>query len=506
MRLARQTGLALLGSIAVAAVVGCGSDDGGAAAAAGSSSGGNGGTSAGKGGSGGAATSATFLPEFESGSRLSVRRYEAGDMPPVFLGFYDNELETDCAFTDVAGTLRCLPATSGMVRDVLFADATCSESVGTRSPTCGGGGEYLIEQTLADDFCAGAETHISHAVALDSGAPLYAQQGADCVLQGAVDDSFLFYRIEAKMPLEDFVSAEKIVEPAGGALTVRRIDAADGTRATEAIYDSEKQGACRVYPLEPGWMCVPEVGFHSQGYRNADAACSQPLSLGNCTAPLYLYDVDQQGNDVFYAAGEEYTGDVYGGTGGMCELVTDDGEGTRYFAIGAPASPEAFASLSTVRQGSGRLQRDVFVDEGGALLMPGGEGIFDTELESFCTLRRDGAGQVWCLPEEVPTESTFNLYYADAGCTEQLALCGDHGCPHDVAVQVDPNASCGNDFGEVLGLGEEFTGAQIYFWYSGRPAGEECDGSAASQDFGTFRHVTGAGTLAKFAELELVTE
>src|SRR5262249_44197165 len=71
----------------------------------------------------------SFLPEFESGTRIAVKQYQSNDMPPVFLSFYDTELETECAFVDVDGTLRCMPSEGGIFREALFADTDCSEGV-----------------------------------------------------------------------------------------------------------------------------------------------------------------------------------------------------------------------------------------------------------------------------------------------------------------------------------------------------------------------------------------
>ncbi|HVJ13930.1 MAG TPA: hypothetical protein VM686_00755 [Polyangiaceae bacterium] len=482
----------------------------GVAGAAGSGEVGEGGNTSSTGSAGEQGTAAgpaihgTFLPEFESGTRLTVKQYQFEDMPPVFLSFYDNELETECTFVDVDGTLRCMPSEQNMIREVLFADASCGDAVVTRPTDCGASAAapWFVEREPLGEFCAGTLPHAFHAVPLEVGDPLFVDDGGTCTEQGAVDDTRLWYRLEPETPAADFVAGEAVVDESAGLLSVRRIVADDGASVVEGIYDTDAPGLCRIREYDLRWICVPEVGFHSEGYRNMDADCSEPLSLASCSEPLYLLS----GGDVIHRAGPEYTGTVYGGVGDMCEEVPAGEEDGTYYEVGELVEPGEFAPLDAVRQGTQRLQRDVYVDSAGMLMMPGGKGIFDMDLAAYCSPLRAMDGSVYCVPAEVPIESTYNLYYADADCTEQLSYCGMHDCPHEVALQTDPNTACGSDFDEVLALGDEFTGGELYIWYSGREPGMECDGPFPTDDYGTLRRVEGEGTLEAFAELELVTE
>jgi hypothetical protein len=112
---------------------------------------------------------------------------------------------------------------------------------------------------------------------------------------------------------------------------------------------------------------------------------------------------------------------------------------------------------------------------------------------------------MYCVPDGITTESPNNLYYSDAACTEQVAVCGDRGCPHDVATLAGngEGAVCGvgPDFLSVLTLGDPVELAELYIWYGGREPGMQCDGPFTTDGYGVIREITGEAGVEAFVQL-----
>lgn len=68
-----------------------------------------------------------------SGDRIQVEVIEGSDGSRVFVGLYDSEMKTECAYTTAADEkLRCLPTPSDKLRlvwsdDVHFSDSECTQ-------------------------------------------------------------------------------------------------------------------------------------------------------------------------------------------------------------------------------------------------------------------------------------------------------------------------------------------------------------------------------------------
>jgi hypothetical protein len=124
--------------------------DGGVPAGAGQSGATDG--EAGDAGAAGASPVAVAVP-FRSGSRLKARYVDGGGEAKWFMGFFDTELEIDCAFRRAAdGEIRCLPAEVALTRDYFgmnFADDTCSTPLLTNTTLHR---EFVL---LDPDFCPG---------------------------------------------------------------------------------------------------------------------------------------------------------------------------------------------------------------------------------------------------------------------------------------------------------------------------------------------------------------
>jgi hypothetical protein len=84
-------------------------------------------------------------------------------------------------------------------------------------------------------------------------------------------------------------------------------------------------------------------------------------------------------------------------------------------------------------------------------------------------------------------------------------VCGDRGCPHDVATLAGngEGAVCGvgPDFVSVLTLGDPVELAELYIWYGGREPGMQCDGPFTTDGYGVIREITGEAGVEAFVQL-----
>jgi hypothetical protein len=460
----------------------------------------------------------SLLPSFGKGTRLQVEELRSGDMPPVFVTFHDSEHDLDCAFDTAAdGVLRCLPRynpTLPQVSHELFLDADCTERVAIGSPTCVPERDSFISESASVTDCETRTVTMLRATLLETGLDLYSTAGGTCAPQGQTNEIYRYFSVSEAAP-ELFVPGEIRIVTSPTRLSVERLVAEDGAFQTLALADPNVDRRCRAFGRGDGSLCVPAVQFSGRDYRAADDQCEVPLSLPTCEEPLYIADYDvESGEYQFFEAGPEHTGTVYGGVG-TCEEVTDEGT---FYGIGDPADVNAFAGVWSTRLGTGRLRHSALLDEGGTLLAVGASsgdqilsetGIFDTEFGSSCNVLRDTALDTYCIPETVTMEVYNTFYFADADCTQQVAICSTAGCPTDLAlVQDHPPAACDGspDFTSVVTLGDELELDVIYPYYGGREPGTECDAALPAADYGIIREISGTTDTSAFARLTRVTE
>jgi hypothetical protein len=463
----------------------------------------NGGRDAGTEGGTNAPTS--LLPDFRSGTRLHVRQYQSGDMPPVLVSMHDSELERDCTFYPYAdGSLRCIPdgRQGGFREELVFADAACTQGVVTVTGECTNDSPYYVWSDAAADACAPALHHVAALTQLAVNAPLYVNDMGTCVEQGFVTVGTTYLRIGDELPASSFVLGTEQVEPGPGRLGLRRIVGDDGSYTTLSVNDAEAAAMCRLFPLGDDLLCIAGYVFHGETFRTKNDSCTESLTLSYpCGTPRVVVRPRGALPLELFAAGPEYAGTVYQSQGGCMPVATPG----RVFELGAPLEASSLPLVRSVEAGSGRLRAQHLLDESGNVLRTD-SALYDSTLKEACSPSALPNGDIVCLPNSVPRESTNNLYFADAACTEQLAACGEAGCPQDVAVQESPDA-CGRlTIEKVLSVGDVFSGDQLYIFYSGREPGMECDGPFETDGYGTLRRVAGEGSAAAFAKLTEVIE
>lgn len=484
------------------------------------SAGAAGGTSdAGEAGAGGeageGAVAGTFLPAYASGSRLIAKELASPDVPSMFVTFHDSELDIDCEFTDAAdGSLRCLPTwttTNPIIWTQVFLDADCTVPVAIGDPACVPESGGFIPVVVSGGEC-GATRRILRTTRLEDGVELFGTTNGACAPHGTTNETYHYFSVSEAEP-ETFVRGARRILPTTTRLSVQRIEADDGAYLTLGLADPEAERECRVFERGEGHMCVPAPTFSGRGYRYGDDTCETPVTLAECSEPLVVLDLHEtEDRYVYFHAGAEHTDPVYGGTS-VCELVTREGP---FYAIGDAIDEEEFPAVTAAYEGDRRLRQLVYRDAQGTGLAAGsvsgvaianGAGLFDTEFDAPCTLSRGPDRELYCVPEQIPFESPNNFYYADADCTEQLSVCGSHGCPADLAVRVGAGegAVCGvaPDFVEILTLGEPVELDELYIFYSGREPGMQCDGPFTTEGYGILRPITGTTPENPFAPVPL---
>lgn len=485
---------------------------------AGSGTGGGAGTSSTEAGAGGApGEPGSLLPSHGKGTRLDVKELRSGDMPPVFVTFYDTELERDCRFVRASdGTRRCLPmhdARTPLRSGEWFLDEDCTVPVAIGDSTCVAAEDaYFTEAAPASGDCADRRERaqvVFRATLLEDGVPLFSSAGGTCAPSGVTGGTLHYFSVE-EADLGDFVEGSIEIIDTPTRLSVQKLVSEDGAFQTLALADPSVERECRVFTRDESSFCVPAVEFSGRDYRAADDECSVPLSLPSCTDPLYIADFYVNEGYLFMEAGPEHTGTVYGGVG-TCDIVTEEGP---YYTIGDPVPWSEFPNVTTARHGTGRLQHLVYLDSAGTELASGGAvgttllseaGLYDTDFDDTCSLRRYTDFELYCVPDGITTESPNNLYFTDSGCTEQVAVCGDRGCPTDLAILAGDGqgAMCGviPDFVSVLTLGDTVELDELYIWYGGREPGMECDGPVSTDGYGVIREITGETGVDDFARL-----
>jgi hypothetical protein len=165
----------------------------------------DGGTSgSGSGGSGGGDGSGSILDAFtdptpsasadptQSGTRLKVQYYVGADGSKQAAGMFDSQLNVQCYFGKASdGKTRCLPVPAAQPPLVTiytgsyFADANCSQPLGTTIGPCPGTPNVIVVSTTNNSTCTTTTT--SYQAGPQFTAPLYQGPPSAC---SAVDPAY----------------------------------------------------------------------------------------------------------------------------------------------------------------------------------------------------------------------------------------------------------------------------------------------------------------------------
>src|SRR4051794_20521888 len=88
-------------------------------------------------------------PDYASGTRLRAKVYASADGARQWHGWFDQQLQTDCAVTIAEdGVLRCVPSGAYYSSDT-FADSACTVPVATGFPACETPPTYVVQQATS---------------------------------------------------------------------------------------------------------------------------------------------------------------------------------------------------------------------------------------------------------------------------------------------------------------------------------------------------------------------
>lgn len=396
------------------------------------------GSVAGDAGAAGASPAVVALP-FRSGSRLKARYVDGGGDARWFTGFFDTELQIECAFRRAAdGEIRCLPAESVFTSDfsgAYFADATCGTPVLTNA---------VLHQELVlldPDFCPGpgvAEPPVRVVATGAAEAPrqVYRRNLENvCVLH----DVLLPVVATSEVQPSRFVKAiERQPAAPSARLQPIRLEGEDGSYEAPGFWDEERKEPCRL--ASEGWdVGLPDVCIsarQSQAFEScyAEPAHTTPLvgSEPQCRYPSLVANWESDScmlsgwTKSIYEVGALFKDSYVISVDVYCSNLTN--LYAPAYRRGAALPWSSFPSLDMVELGTGRLKLRVgSVDAIAAhhyrdIARPGSFNdaqFYDSELGVPCHpyLSPDGTR---CMPLDTVGSSEF-VTFSDAQCTQPAA-------------------------------------------------------------------------------------
>jgi hypothetical protein len=396
---------------------------------------------------------------FTNGTRLKAVYQRIDGAPPVFLRWYDTQLDIDCTFIDVGlpDRLVCYPIDAtgdgvdrlfASVTNSLFADSGCALPI-VNAPSAPCQARFAALWPAPGAACA-APRHlykVGPAVPLDPGG-LYviSSDGGTCHPAAASDLGTYkeLHTLGPEVPLDTLVGGTYQHDAGAGRIVALRIAGSDGsiqgeakTNATAwaaggaAAWDSE-HGERVSTTLRPGGHWLPAVPYNINALFS-DAACSLPIALGPACpiaareafagatdecgfpAPTRFYELGAPIADqsrAYAVSSTTRSCQAYGaGTGAPIAAPPQ-----ALFSLGAPVPVSAFADATETHAGSGPIQ---IIQAGSAGGPPvASVGFFDSVHGTPCTFQpiiQAADGVVRCLPPAADAP-----YFADAGCSVPL--------------------------------------------------------------------------------------
>lgn len=240
-----------------------------------------------------------------------------------------------------------------------------------------------------------------------------------------------------------------LLEPVAGSRLrpVRRVSD-DGAEAHVGWYDTLLEGPCTFRQASDGELrCLPSEQM-SEPWRYADANCSEPAVPGFELPETGTVSFVRSGcfGATYYEIGEVVTSTIYYNANGPCEVFSDDPDFRRVSVFPVDGF---VAATRTPADGDSRIVPLVLEADDGARQIA---GAWDREREE--EVAPDGAPEA-ALWRGLYLPSVSVIYYADAACSERVAL--EECVPSAVVPRTGrdlPDPSCATTPGHY-DLGEE---------------------------------------------------
>ena len=379
----------------------------------------------------------------QSGSRLKIVWNEFPDGTRTVLGTYDSLRQEACTLGYDEDTTRCVPA----AMDLVFGDASCTQQVGRVYDLCSDA-KYIAGQ--GGFFVRGAQL---------AQTSFYADDGGGCAgpYTGEV------YALGAEVPIGEFAAVTRVREPTSNRLA-RRFYESDATdddfRIETTTQDTLLSATCSPGETAAGRACVPNDRGFAVYYE--DPACTVNQIASPAPPPRFAVYDDPAGCPLssfhYYSVTvENTTGNNYYAAGGSCLMVPVP-MGSKMWSLGAELQLAPLTQrIETV---AGRRLQHVRYQDGATEIDNQQIQLYDTTLDTMCTVNRASDGVKRCVPDAALSIAT---YYADAGCTTAIELALDDQydtcavVPDRYGYKVTFNGSC-DTRSERYDLGAVYTG------------------------------------------------
>jgi hypothetical protein len=339
--------------------------------------------------------------------RLRAIVIDGGDGAVAYTGlFQDTQLDIECRpGRTVAGDWRCLPSSYHLLA---YADASCTMQVVVTD-------EVVEDDWVADQTGRGAGPATVYAIDRDAASTgnWYVDRGSGgCMLVAAGHIA----PVHAVAP-DAFAPGESVLEP-HGEVGAHVFTSDDGAHVVLAAYDVARGWDCDLYWLPGDDRCMPTNVAWRSGRYFGDATCSHAVAY---TSPGELPDAiladDGPGIPAFELGPPVAQGFVI--DAGVCHAFDDGGH--RFYDVGASIPDASLPRAQIVEVGSGRLRARYLAAEGDETpLTARYETFFDRERNAECaSTMLHGTSR--CVDS---TAAYVGTYYADAACTQPLAIGG----------------------------------------------------------------------------------
>lgn len=429
--------------------------------------------------------------------RLAAWRLETEGAEPLVVGIFDTKEQTHCGFLrDVEGTTRCLPLPiSALELTTNFSDSECRRSVyravqpAARAVDLAAGRPLTVP--LPMDGCE-QRYAVARLVPLTDTTPLFFDTGtcrrsaadANPVLPdlGQAQD----YVIEEVVPPARYVTGKEVDGPLlAERLRVRQIEASDGFRFTQQLFDETWQKPCSLTTQQGALGCMPSsLGDNTPFHVDAQCTGEELWRSPSCSEPAFIGNQSE-----FHELGELWTGPVFE-LGKGCSEWAVPGSSDQFYTRGAALGSDAVAAPTWAQAGSGRLQlRGLQGDDGELVALTDAlfdaastpsaryagsvPRYYDTSIASGCRPVWTTQGEVRCVPETAIVDPYTYFFSADAACERPALFCPrGEGCVGVDVVSMDYDDS-GQYRAVSRNAGKAVTGDMVFGMQNGtcRPQG-----------------------------------
>jgi len=416
------------------------------------------------------------LDGYASGTRLKLMWDEYEDGTRHYASVYDSVLDEVClpiAWSD--GVTRCSP--SGDLT-YYFLDAACTQPVAAIAP-----GRAVPIYTYELDWCRDSVPRLFSVGAAFVPAAVYTATPSSC--SGPISSPGWTYHAVTEVPADRYVTLSSTLT--GSSPLALRSYVADDGFVLPASFRDARLGDCVPSIYEPSLSCKPRT---TGGNVFSDAACTEPVSLGNCPTPQAPYFGVGDCAPAVRPIEAEYTGPIWSGSPSMCTSFTL-APPRHAFTLGTPIALEPLARELGMQ--ADRRMQHIYDVSGPARLRR--DALYDSTLDTECGPRAATDGTQRCLPS---TAAVSTDYFSDPACTVPLRivggfeLCGVVTVPR-LALEYSPTTSA---YG-VVEVGAEYVGPRYR-------AGSTCVAETGS----TVRYFTASPSLdiELFAQSTLITD